>query len=46
MKIRLDVILDLVGAEGKEVENVMCDIIDKMWNYAADVDIIREEEVD
>lgn len=46
MKVRLDVILDLDDASREEVDGIICDIVDGMWDYATDVDIIDREIID
>lgn len=47
MKIRFDVILDFgEDAIGEEVDRNICEIIDAMWDYATDVDVIRKEQID
>lgn len=45
MKIRLDVVLEFDNATPEEVQENMSELIDEMWNYATDVDVINQEEV-
>lgn len=47
MKIRLDVVLDFgEDATEKEVQENITEILDEMWNYATDVDVINKEQMD
>lgn len=45
MKIRLDVVLEFDDATEKEVQENISEIIDEMWGYATDVNVINQEEV-
>lgn len=45
MKIRLDVVLDFDGATKEEVQENISELIDEMWEYATDVNVINQEEV-
>lgn len=46
MKVRLDVVLEFVDATPEEVQENITAIIDDMWNYATDVDVINQEQID
>lgn len=46
MKVRLDVILDFDDASGEEIDGIICNIVDNMWDYATDVDVVDREMID
>lgn len=45
MKIRLNVVLEFDDATQEEAQELIGEIIEDMWEYATDVDLINQEEI-
>lgn len=46
MQIRLDTVLTFDDeTSSEEIQNAMIEIVNAMWDHAADVDVVRQDEV-